>query len=218
MSTILIAVFALALAGTALSALLEHRREQSGSSKANWRGNHSQWSEAARILELELSFDSDDDEMSMRGTINNHWVSVEQDDDGIEIEVNFRSGTGPFLVTPKADSNARADQTLRTGDDAFDERLSVRTRTLDELEDYLSPGRRNALLWLDSTFELDSVNNDEIEVRFTGSDWQPEELAAAIKLVVDVAEILEAGEKVFMAPPSQDGPQDDSMTQDVVRG
>ena len=231
MSPILIAVFSLALLCIGLSAFIEYRREHSGSLDSPRSGNYSRWNEVARTLELELSHDSDDDEVSMRGTINDHWVSVEHDDDGIEIEVNYRSGTNPFFVTANASSSSRPGPGIHTGDEAFDTQLSVHTRTPDELDDYLSAGRRNALLWLHSTFEIEEIDNQEIEVRFVESDWQPDELAAAIKLVVDVADILDAGEKVFMAPPPQDEPDDEVAPpsdiadavaqdgpQDVVRG
>ena len=138
----------------------------------------------------------------MRGTVGDHWVSVEQHHDGLEIVVNYRSGLHSFEACEPDTPGHDPAERYTTGDEAFDSKIAVYSRSPAELENYVTPARRNALLWLQSAFALGDIDNEMLDVSFVEPSWHPGELISAIKLVIDVAGIMEAGEKVFMAPPT----------------
>ena len=203
MSVALLAVFVLCLVLTAALALAEVRDERLELDRADHRGAKDNWSEVARELDLEMG-PFTEETPSLRGSINQHWVSVFPDAAGTHIEVSYQSGIGPFEVAPAAGATTNSNRLVRTGDESFDAELALFSRTPREMAQYLSPARRNAMLWLCSGFEIDQITNEKLNVRLKSRLWKPNELIGGIQLVVDVADILQQGEKVFMTPPLQE--------------
>lgn len=203
MTFALLALFAFCLVATAALALDEVRDERLESDRSDHRGAKNNWSEVARELDLEMG-PFTEETPSLRGSINGHWVSVFPDALGTHVEVSYHSGIGAFEVAAAEGANINSKRLVRTGDAAFDTELAVFTRSPQDIDDYLSPARRNAMLWLYSSFDIDQITNEKLNVRLRTRLWKPSELVAGIQLVVDVADILEHGEKVFMTPPVQE--------------
>lgn len=200
MSTLLIAIFILSLAIIVLRSLADARAERLGPGSSKVTGLRTDWSEVARELDLELVSGSDS-KQALRGTVSGHWVTVEKVDTGVSINMNYHSGVAPFTVIPTGKQRDSFAVANLTGDEAFDGELVVETATPGELDDYLSPARRNALLWLTSAFEVDTVSDEHIRVLFTQRRANAESIISAVRLVEDIAGILDEGEKVFMTPP-----------------
>ena len=201
MPTVLTVIFILSLGGIVLHAIIDAQRERRTVGSGSF-GSPAEWAEAARTLDLEVVPRTSSTGPSLRGSISGHWVSVEQVEDGIEIMAHYLSGGEPFQVVALPSILAEAANRIETGDDAFDSELAILGDYPDDLTDYLSPARRNALLWLRSSFEITTINDEDISVRFTNENWKAEDLTAAITLLVDVADIMQTGQKVFMAPPT----------------
>ena len=195
-------IFVLSLTAISVQSVAEAIQERKDRSGKRMTASKSDWAEVARALDLEVMARSGLDNPALRGTILGHWVSVEERMNDIEIEVNYRSGISPFEVREPGKERADSGERFVTGDEAFETRLAVLTHSTEEMAEYLSPARRNALLWLRSAFELGNISDGCINVMFTNLQWNTEELISAITLVVDDAEIMEAGQKVFMAPPT----------------
>lgn len=204
MGAILLAVFMSALAAIVVLTILDGRRQRASSYTKVVPGSQSDWSTVAKTLELELSPWTTPDEASMRGTIDGHWVSVEQQHNGLEIVVNYRSGLHSFTASEPNTSGQDLTDRYVSGDQAFDSQVAIFTHAPAELENYLTPARRNALLWLQSAFTLGDIDHEMLDVLYAEPSWQPGQLTSAIQLVIDVAGIMEAGEKVFMAPPTRE--------------
>ncbi len=220
MSAGLLALFIATLVFVGILALAEARHERLERSGGNGRGAKDSWAEVARILDLEMG-PFTEGERSLRGSVNDHWISIYHDQDGTHIEVSYQSGVGQFEVAqsrptkatnPKGSSKGSL-RALETGDDAFDGELSILTRSQRDMDDYLSPARRNALLWLHSGFDIEELTNEKLSVRVKKNPWKPQELVSDIQLVVDVADIMQAGEKVFMSPPIR-GEAGEAITED----
>ncbi len=201
---VLTAIFILSLAATVVHAVIEARQERKPNMFGNSSSSHSEWSEVATALDLEIVRRTGMDDPLLRGSISGHWISVEQTMKSIEIDVHYLSGVEPFRVTELSSITAGAVDRIETGDDAFDSELVVFSDYPDDLTDYLSPARRNALLWLKSSFEVSEIDDEDICVRFVSESWKADDLISAIELLVDVAEIMQTGQKVFMAPPTID--------------
>ncbi len=200
MTLALIAIFVTALALISILTVAEMRLERIAKSTSSVNTSKSDWIAVAKALDLEMSPWTTAAKASARGTVGGHWVSVEQLESGIEIVVNYRSGLDSFAAT-QPNPSERNDDRFVTGDDLFDSQVEVSSRAPEQVRDYLTPARRNALLWLQSAFTLGEIDQEMLDVTFTQTSWQPGQLVSNIELVVDVAEIMEAGEKVFMAPP-----------------
>lgn len=199
MSTALIAIFILSLAAIVVHSLNDARTERLGPGSSRAAGRQDEWTEIANELNLELTSGSDSDRV-LRGTVGEHWLTIETVEAGVQINMNYHSGVAPFAIEGNDDPE-RSDEVAGTGDEAFDAELVLRTASPGELDDYFSPARRNALLWLSSAFEIDSVSDEHIRVLFTRRRWNTEAIISAVRLVEDVADIMDEGEKVFMAPP-----------------
>lgn len=203
MTTALISIFILSLAVIVLHSLNEARTERLGPGSSRSSGNKRDWLEIANELDLEL-ISGDESNRVLRGTVGEHWVTIETVDGGVHINMNYHSGVAPFTVTANNEeegTDTKIGNTADTGDEAFDAELTVATASPGELDDYFSPARRNALLWLSSAFEIDSVSDEHIRVLLASRRWNAEAIVSAVRLVEDVADILDEGEKVFMAPP-----------------
>lgn len=203
MTLALLVIFGICLLATAAIALDEVRDERLEHERSDHHGAKNSWSEVARELDLEMG-PFTEETPSLRGSINEHWVSVFPDVFGTHIEVSYRSGVGAFEVTPAEGANLNSNRLVRTGDEAFDAELAVFTRSPEDVQNYFTPARRNAMLWLYSSFEIDQITNEKLNVRLRSRLWKPSELVTGIQLVVDVAGILQYGEKVFMTPPVQE--------------
>ena len=203
MTVVLSVVFIAALVAIGLMTFVDAFQQNKGINHGGNDATRADWDTVARGTDLQVVNRSGLDDPLLRGAIAGRWVTVEDRMNDIEINVNFRSGTGTFGICEHGQRSSTSGDVLETGDDAFDAALSVTTRSPAEVDEYLSPARRNAVLWLISDDAIDMIDIDEeaINVRFTVSRWKAEELVAAIKLVVDVANIMEAGQKVFMTPP-----------------
>lgn len=202
MTVALSVVFLASLAAIALLTLVEARKESDGH-RAGGSATTSDWNAVARAHDLEMVTRSGLDEPLLRGTVAGRWVTVEDKMTAIDINVSFRSGTGTFDISDADHTPTVSGDVVSTGDPTFDESFSVSTRSPDEIQDYLTPARRNALLWLaaDDDLSVDTVDEESLNIGFTPARWNPDDLISAIRLVVDVANIMEVGQKVFMAPP-----------------
>ncbi len=200
MSTALIAIFILSLAAIVVQSFSDVRSERVSSGSSKSAGRQNDWLEIARQFDLELT-SGDESNRLLRGTVGEHWLTIETVAAGVHITMHYHSGAAPFVVEAN-NAKDRDNTAAPTGDEAFDAELIVTGATQGELDDYFSPARRNALLWLSSAFEIDSVSDEHIRVLFTRRRWNAETLISAVRLVEDVADIMEEGEKVFMAPPA----------------
>ncbi len=212
MSLILAVVFLLSLAGIAAQTFLQSHSDRRTAAPGTRHGSKNDWAAVARALDLEVVSRGGLDDPLLRGSIAGHWLSVEQAMGDVEIDVHYLSDVEPFQIAEAPGLNS--DDRIVTGDVAFDSELVLASQYSNALAEYLTPARRNALLWLKSSFTIVAVDNEDISVRFSKESWRPEDLIAAITLVVDVAEIMQAGQKLFMAPPSAS----DEPTLEVIDG
>lgn len=132
---------------------------------------------------------------SIRGEVDGHRLKVAVAP-GFrnEISVKFNSGLNDLSIRSRS-RNLRTNRVdVQTGDQTFDQhcRLLLRPTTdAAQVLEYLTPQRREIILALEQAFDLDEIEEGELEVRF-GETPSADELREAISVVLLAATALDS--------------------------
>ena len=133
----------------------------------------------------------------LRGAVDGHRIAITVPSSGrTKIKVKFDSGLRDLSLRPRSSSTKLITnrEDLSTGDAEFDARyrlLGAPGAAADPLVAYLTPERRTVLVALDDAFDVDEIEEDDLEV-YLPAEASITELREAIEVCLLAASSLAA--------------------------